>query len=176
MDVMGTLMIVLQYLWIIIFAMGIGVWVLVNQMMRRIYTMVEYHRKGTTVESYRCIEINNNIEFYTKGTGMMKKGEKVLVSIVAKPETLVRGLRTYRLHHAVEGCKMTVDPRDAGREPAGTGKGYGTATSLTVMGEAYSQMGKGYPEGKGTIILTIIIGIMCFLIGLLLGVSPIIKK
>jgi len=105
-----------------------------------------------------------------KGLLFAKKSpiDMVRATVGAAPEIQIAGLRTYSVHHVVEGYNKTVDVRDipillaklyqarAGVALASGTSGPTVATSLATMQNAFHSMGGAFAKTKGEYFINLI--------------------
>jgi len=183
---------------------------------RRMKPVVMFHKKAPYAEFYSCREIGNRIEFVPKAGFFKVVRPRDKISVVrgenVKPEVQVRGLKTYSIHHVVEGWAETVDIRqipqlmmslrgystcvECGHTVLGRADpelrcekcegtmweytnpsaitqtaGASVATAMAVMDETFASMGKTLPKSKGEITMVVMIGLLCWALGLFMGMA-----
>jgi hypothetical protein len=149
-------------------------YILTQHYQRKIFSKVEYHRKGPNAETYPCVEIGNRIAFTPGGGesklfGSKRKEQRLTVVNRAKPEIKVFGFKTIRLHHVIEGWGETVDIRDLKEKtPSGAGT---IATSEAVMSTAFENMQKAIPKSKGDWMMWLIFAGMGVAWGIVISVA-----
>ena len=156
-------LLITQYSWVFIL-FAVFSWIMAQRMMRSISILVAYHRRGVAVEIYKGKIQGQSLSFFPrKGVIFAKKSpiDIVRVTIDADPEMQIQGLRTYSLHHIIEGYTKTVNIRQipvllarlyqaSAGIPLTTGtSGSTVATSLATMQNAFTSMGGSFAKTKG---------------------------
>lgn len=170
--------------WWVFLVFAIFSWIMAQRMMRSISILAVYHRKGVAAENYRATLQGQVLSFIPKkGTLFARKSpiDVVRVTVDADPEIQVVGLRTYSVHHIIEGYSRTVNIRQipillAKLYQAQVGvpllsglAGTSVATSLSTMQSAFSTMGGSYPKTKGEYIMNAIYAIAGLGWGVVIG-------
>ena len=165
--------VMLTRFWWVFIIFAIFSWIMAQRMMRRISTLVAYHRKGVAVELYRGAIQGQSLSFLPKkGVLFARKSpiDLVRVTVDANPEMQIAGLRTYSLHHVLEGYNKTVNIRtipvllaklyqaQAGVPLTSGTSGSSVATSLATMQNAFNSMGTSFPRGKGEFVANMVYG------------------
>jgi len=152
--------IVTQYSWIFGFFAVVS-WIVAQQIMRKISTLVAYHKKGNVAEIYGATEKGSLVEFLPKKGVLFARRDPldiVTAKIEAEPEIQVTGLRTFRVHHIIEGYNKSVNVRQIPRLIAEMfllrtgammgGEGTSVSTSLATMQQAFTTMGQSFPKTR----------------------------